>query len=327
MEEQRKNFQFQKIIAITGISLFLLKMLAWYLTRSVAIMTDALESTINIITSFIGLYSLYLSAQPKDKNHPYGHGKAEFISAAVEGILIFIAGVVIIYESVLKLRYPSEVTQISSGLVLIGITALVNYIIGLIAIRKGKKSNSIALIAGGKHLQSDTYSTMGIIIGLLLMLFTGLNWLDSVVALLFAVFIIFSGYKIVRNSIAGIMDEADYQLLGRVVTLLDQHRSENWVDMHNLRIIKYGGILHLDCHLTVPWYLTVLEAHREVENLELLVRNNFGENVEMFVHTDPCMNFSCKICIKKDCDKRISPMEYHLKWTIENISSNKKHQL
>ncbi len=307
--------------------LFIIKVLAWYLTGSVAILTDALESTVNVVAGLIGVYSLYVSAKPKDHDHPYGHGKAEFISAAVEGTLITVAGLIIIYEAINNLIHPHNIKQLDFGILLVAFTAVINYIAGAICINTGKKNNSLALISSGKHLQTDTYSTVGIIAGLALIYFTKIWWVDSAVAMLFAFIIMFTGYKIVRTSIAGIMDEADETLITKLVATLNANRRENWTDLHNLRIIKYGGTLHLDCHLTVPWYLNVHEAHKEIDALSYLVKKEFGESLELFVHSDGCLDFSCAICTKQDCKVRLHPFEKKIEWTVENVSLNIKHQL
>ncbi len=320
-----ENFKFQRIITIVGIILFLVKLYAWYQTNSVAILTDALESTINVIAGLIGLYSLYLSSLPKDHNHPYGHGKVEFISASIEGALITIAGVVIIYEAVSELQNPKTIEKLDLGLILVSLTAVINYVLGFYAIKKGKKNNSLALIASGKHLQTDTYSTIGIIIGLIILYFTNISWIDSVTALIFAGFIIYTGYKIVRESISGIMDETDELLLKEVVDFLSEERRENWIDLHNLRIIKYGSTLHFDCHMTVPWYFNIEEGHKEVDALEDVVKNHFGDRIELFVHLDACKEYSCTICSKTDCPVRKHPFQEKIKWTMQNVSLNKKH--
>ena len=245
MHTAQQNLKIQKAIAILSVVLFLVKIIAWYLTRSVAILTDALESIVNVVASFIGVYSLYVSAKPKDADHPYGHGKVEFISAAVEGTLIFVAGVYIIFEAVNNLRHPPEIKKLDAGIILVSVAAVLNYVAGAICIKTGKKNSSLALISSGKHLQSDTYTTAGIVAGLLLLYFTKIEWIDSVVAILFALIIIYTGYKIIRSSIAGIMDEADDELLKDMVVTLNKSRRENWIDLHNLRIIKYGAMLHL----------------------------------------------------------------------------------
>ena len=130
-----------------------------------------------------------------------------------------------------------------------------------------------------------------------------------------------------RGSIAGIMDEADVELLKKIVGLLNKNKRENWVDLHNLRVIKYGSILHIDCHLTVPWFLNVNEAHAEVEALSSLVRLEFGESVELFVHVDGCLPFSCKVCNKQNCNERKHNFEKRIDWTLENVLQNQKHHV
>ena len=327
LKTQHQNLNVQKWVAGISVVLLVIKFLAYYLTHSVAILTDALESIVNVVAGFIGLYSLYIAAKPRDINHPYGHGKAEFLSAAVEGTLILSAGAIIIYKAIQHLIYPVPITRIDKGIFLIAATAVANLGVGLVGIKYGKKNESLALIASGRHLISDSYSTFGIIAGLLLIWFTGIIWVDSAVAMIFGIIIIYTGYKILRSSIAGIMDEADVQLLSRMIGVLNVNRRENWVDLHNLRVIKYGSVLHVDCHLTVPWYLNVSEAHAEIEALAKLIRQEFGELLELFVHSDGCLYVQCPICIKSDCPVRHHPLEKKIEWTLENTLKDKKHQL
>jgi cation diffusion facilitator family transporter len=327
MQSAQQNIRLQLIIVTIAIFLFVLKIVAWWLTKSVAILSDALESIVNIVAGLIGLYSLYVAAKPKDIDHPYGHGKVEFISAAIEGTLIIVAGVIIIYKAVLNFIHPQPIHKVDYGIVLIAITAFINYIAGLICVKTGKQNNSLVLVASGKHLQSDTWSTIGVVISLVLIYFFKYSWIDSVVAIIMALFIIYTGYKIIRSSIAGIMDEADEALLQQMVNKLNANRKDNWIDLHNLRIIKYGSTLHIDCHLTVPWYLNVHEAHKEIDALSTLVKNEFGESIELFVHSDGCLDFSCAICTKQDCTVRKNPFTKKLEWTMENISSNNKHRV
>jgi len=323
----RENVRIQKIVVIVAVVLFMVKVVAWWLTQSVAILTDALESTVNVMAGFIGLYSLRVAAKPKDADHPYGHGKAEFISAAVEGTLVLVAGLIVIYESLNNFIHPHAIQQLDSGLILVAATALINFVIGYYTVKKGTKNNSMALVASGKHLQSDTYSTLGIIAGLALILLTGYKWLDSTIAIIFAFIIIYTGYRIVRSSLAVIMDEADKELLSGLVALLNNNRRDNWIDLHNLRVIKYGGQLHVDCHLTVPWYININEAHVEIDALIALLQHHFGDAIEFFVHTDGCLYTQCTLCSKPDCPVRQHPFKRHVEWTLENVLSNKKHKL
>jgi cation diffusion facilitator family transporter len=326
LEASLQNIRVQRWVFGLSVTLLLCKLSAYYLTHSVAILTDALESIVNVAAGMIGLYSLYLSAKPRDIDHPYGHGKVEFLSAAAEGLMISVAGALIIIESIQQLLDPDEIRSLDTGMIVISFTALGNFVMGAVCIRTGKKNNSLALIASGKHLHSDAYSTVGILAGLLLIYFTNITWLDSVVAFLFALFILYTGLRIIRSSVAGIMDESDSALLKKLVVILDKNRSKNWVDLHNLRIIKYGSTLHVDCHVTVPWYLNVHEAHDEVEKLGKIVKQQFDHSIELFVHTDGCLPTSCPICIKDDCPVRHHSFNRRISWTVENIQLDRKHQ-
>lgn len=321
------SFQVQKIVVVVAIVLFAVKLAAYFLTHSVSILTDALESTVNLVAGFLGLYSLYLSAKPKDFDHPYGHGKVEFISAAIEGALIVVAGIMIAWESIDHLVSPPTIAQLDIGIYLITFAAVLNYVLGAYCIRIGKQNNSLALIASGKHLQSDTYTTIGIIIGLIALYFTKLVWLDSAVAMLFGLLIIYTGVKIIRASLAGIMDEADFELINKLVELLNKRRTVNMIDLHNLRIQKHGHSLHVDCHVTLPWYWDLNQSHTEIDTLQEIIDQAFGDSVELFVHVDPCQPFSCKVCSKQDCKERKNEFERRIDWDINLLVTNSKHQL
>lgn len=325
--EQMENFRFQRWVLVVGVVLFGAKLWAWLLTDSVAVFSDALESIVNIIAGAIGLYSLYLSALPRDENHPYGHGKAEFISAAVEGTLISVAAVLIAIKAINSLTNPVVLSDLDSGMLIIFLTALANLIMGKLAVEKGKKNNSIALESSGKHLITDMYSTVGVVLALLLIHYTGIILIDSLVSLVLAVIIGFMGYSILRKSIAGMMDEADDKLLEQLVNHINLIRIPEWVDVHNLRVIKYGAILHVDCHLTVPFYYNVEQAHALVDELEQQTRAQFGSTMELFVHVDACQEFSCPLCIKTDCALRKQPFQEQLAWTVKEISRNKQHRI
>lgn len=327
MQYADSNIKIQQKVVVFTTLLFLLKITAWVFTHSVAILTDALEYTINVIAGIVSLYSLYLSARPKDQNHPYGHGKAEFISAALEGVLMIVSSFIIVWEAVNNIWHPHTLHRLDSGIALVALTAIANYFAGAYAIKNGEKSQTLTLVATGKHMQSDTYGTIGILLGVALIYFTNWVWVDSVISIAFALLIVYSGYRILRSSLAGIMDEADEALLNEIVTFLSANRKENWIDIHNLRIIKYGSVLHLDCHLTLPWYFNIEQGHEEVKALEDMVRTNFGEHVELFIHTDSCIPPSCSICLKNDCKERKTLNNHTVEWTVHNISSNTKHGL
>lgn len=318
---------YQKVLVVVSVGLFLLKLLAWGITHSVAILTDAIESTVNVIAGFLGLYSLILSSKPKDKEHPYGHGKVEFITSALEGILIGVAGGIIIYEAIRNLSHPHSLHQLDYGIALIAFTGMVNYIVGYYCVKKGRAQNSPVLIAGGEHLKSDTYSTIGLVLGIALVMFTGNVKLDSIIALVFACIIIYTGYKIVRKSISGMMDEADETIIQECVDLLNTNRKSSWIDLHNLRVIDYAGFYHIDCHLTVPFYLNLHEAHEVLDQVTEMFRMHFKDRVEFFIHVDGCLFSQCNLCSITSCRVRQHDFKQHVVWTIDNIQSNQKHKL
>ena len=317
----------QRYIAFLSVVLFLGKMLAWYLTDSVMVLTDALESIVNVVAGFLGLFSIFIAAMPRDTNHPYGHGKAEFLSSAVEGTLIIIAGVVIIYEAVHHLIVPHQLERLNTGLWIVAACGVINFFAGRYAEQKGNKNNSLILVSAGKHLQTDAYSTVAVIIGLGILLITNNKWpwLDSVVALCFAVIIMVTGYKVLRRSVSGIMDEMDIVLLKEVIDVLRENRQPQWVDLHNLRVIQYGSLLHVDAHMTLPWYYKVADAEQEINALEDLIKAHFKNQVELFIHIDGCKPYQCKLCALESCPERKEAFREQIKWDIENLWANAEH--
>jgi len=323
----KQNLKVQYFVTALTIVVFLLKVVTYILTHSLSVLSDSLESVVNIVATIVGSYSLFVASKPKDKDHPYGHGKAEFVSAAFQGTLIIGIGCLIIYKAIDSFIHPVSLQNLNNGIWLVVIIAIINLVTALVLNRIGKKNKSLAILASGKLFQIDFFTTAAIAIGFILLLVTGYQKIDTLIALFLGIYVIFDGYKIVRQSLAGIMDEADMVLLKEVITEINLSRNAKWIDLHNLRVIRYGSLLHIDCHLTVPWYYNVNEAHEAVDDFAVLIQNKFGDSVEFFVHTEPCMPFSCPICTIENCEQRIAPFEKKLNWNIENVLSNSKHQL
>ena len=320
----KQKFIFQRNVAIVGVILFIGKLIAWHLTNSDAVFSDAMESIVNIISAFMGLYSLYLASQPKDENHPYGHGKVEFVTSGIEGSLIIFAGIIIIVEAVDSLLHTNALKKLDYGIFIVLGTAIANYIMGYISIQKGKKENSIVLLSSGKHLQSDTITTIGVVLSLILVYFTQIFWIDAAVALLFGSYIIFVGYKIVRKSLSGIMDEADPDLLSAVVEVLQRDRKKEWIDIHNMKIQQYGSGLHIDAHITLPWYNDLRSSHQEMENIIKTLVAETERNVEFNFHMDDCKPHSCEIC-ELECVHRQHSFKKKIEWNAESVSQVSKH--
>ena len=236
------------------------------------------------------------------------------------------AGLIIIYEGITDLIHPNQLHKLDEGIYIVAFTAIVNFIVGTYCIRKGKRNNSIQLVAGGKHLQTDTWSTTGIIVGLALIWYTKLPWLDGVVALFFAGLILYTGYHILRRSIAGIMDEADRQLLQDLISYLNEHRRENWIDLHNLRVINMRGRpprrLPSDCAL-VPHRPRSARGDRRVQ---VAGPGAFlGHLWNSSSTPDPCLDFSCRICTKQNCNVRKHTFEGQVEWTLATRDPQQKH--
>ena len=301
------------------------KFLAWRLTHSNTILSDALESIVNVVAGAFALYSLILAAKPRDREHPYGHGKVEFISAGIEGGLVVLAGGAIIWRAVQALLSHQQLHDLETGILLTGGAGAANLIMGLALKRRGQKARSITMEASGAHLLSDAWSTVAMVAGLILIRITGLLWLDQLFAIVFALYIIITGLRIFRRSVAGIMDEADMDLAATVIAMLEANRRPQWVDVHNFRMIKYGSVLHIDCHVTLPWYYSLEQAHQEITALEELVNTQHDQDVELFIHMDPCIPRSCSICQLAHCPERKAPFKERIRWTLDSVLGNAKH--
>jgi cation diffusion facilitator family transporter len=317
----------QRLILLSFIASILLtglKFFAYYLTSSNAILSDALESIINVIASGFAFYSIYLSAQPKDRNHPYGHGKIEFFSAGFEGALIIIASLFIIIEAVKRIIEPAPIQNLAQGSLFILFTIFVNTAIGYKLLTEGKKANSLALVADGRHLMSDSISSAMLILSVGLILLTGLQWIDSAASLLFGVFLAYSGFVLLRKSVAGLMDATDDVLLDKVVQTLRTNKKPDWIDVHNLRVQQYGSDLHIDCHLTLPYYWELQKVHESIHDFENILKEHHNGETEIFVHADPCLEQCCYFCRIAECPVREHTFVKDIEWDAANLVKNEK---
>jgi cation diffusion facilitator family transporter len=320
-----KAIKIQKYIVAVTLLLTAAKFVAYGITHSNTILTDALESIVNIISSIFALYSLVIASKPRDADHPYGHGKVEFIAAGMEGVLIASSGFIIITKSATNFFHPTTIDHMWVGSIIIVCTGIINLLIGRYMIAKGKELKSIALEADGKHIYSDFYLSGSVIIGAVILHFTNYVWLDSVIAIAISLWIIFIGYQLIRKSLKGIMDEADDDLLAELITTINKVRQDKWIDIHNMRMIQYGPVLHVDCHMTLPWYLTLEEAHHEIDTLDKSINQLHPGELEFFIHADPCIPTSCKICTISDCKVRKEAFTKKVDWTLETLLINQKH--
>ncbi|MEH6308109.1 cation diffusion facilitator family transporter [Olivibacter sp. CPCC 100613] len=322
MKEQKRIILYS---LSAGIILMLFKFTAYLITRSNAILTDAVESIVNVIASGFAFYSIHLASQPKDENHPYGHGKVEFFSVFLEGGLIFIAGFLIVGKAIYNIFFPEQIDNLLEGMGMLAFTGLVNFLLGTYMIKKGKSLYSITIMADGKHLQVDSYSTLGLLVGLLLLYVTGIQQIDIALSLGLGFYILYSGYKLLRKSIGGLMDESDFELINQVVQVLEENRKDSWIDVHNLRVQRYGHELHIDCHMTLPNYYDLIKVHEEVSQVDTLINKKVHTDTELFIHADPCLPACCHYCNMKNCPIRSEEKKVEIVWDASLVMKNKKH--
>lgn len=297
---------------------------AYFLTGSNFVLTDAAESIVNVLASSFAFFSIYLASQPRDENHPYGHGKVEYFSVFIEGALIGIAALIIIVKSVYSIFYPNVIHDLLLGAAIIGITGIVNGALGYYMIKKGKVLHSITIGADGRHLLADMITSVGLVVGLILIDFTKIIWLDSALSICVGIYILFSGYKLIRSSVSGLMDEADFGVVLDILKVLNEKRKDEWIDIHNFRAQKYGNELHIDCHMTLPNYFDLNRVHGEVSLVDKLV-NNEVIKTELFIHSDPCIPDCCHYCSMPNCPIRSEAKTEDIIWTMDKIIRNKKH--
>jgi cation diffusion facilitator family transporter len=291
------------------VSLVLLgaKYQAYRMTGSTAILSDALESIVNVVAAVFALGGLAFAAQPADRNHPYGHGKIEFFSAAFEGGLIAFAAVLIIYEVIQALLHGVEIRALDAGLAIVVGAGLGNLALGLYLLRVGRAYQSLTLVADGKHVLSDFWTSVGIVVGLLLVRATGIWWLDPVTAAVVALNLMWTGFRLVRHAAGGLLDEEDTGLLSRLLEALDSRLGQGVIRVHHLRAIRAGRFHHVEAHLVVPEFWSVDQAHELSEDLAARVIAELGVEGELIFHTDPCHRIYCAMCDLDDCTVRREP--------------------
>lgn len=302
---------------IVGAALLVVKLSAAALTGSAAILSDALESIINVVASLFALYSVILSAQPPDRSHPYGHGKVESFSAGFEGALIILAALAIVWAAVPGFFSPRPLAELDLGIVLVLGAAAVNASLGVFLIRTGRRTHSLALMADGKHLLTDVYTSGGVVLGLGLVRLTGWLVLDSFTACAVAINILVSGARLVRQSVSHLMDEADELVLHDIVDILQRERRPEWIDLHHLRSWRSGNRHHIDFHLTLPRYWNLEQCHETQAVVEAWLIDRLGSHSEALLHLDPCTPHHCPSCRMVDCPVRTSAFRVTPSWTVK----------
>ena len=316
MPESSRSRNVALLALCVGVVLMLVKFLAYWLTDSAAVLSDALESIVNVFASGFALFSIVLSARPPDSSHPYGHGRVEFFSAGLEGMLIVAAAAIIFWHAVPRLFEPQAISQLSQGIALVAAAGAANALTGWYMQRVGRRLQSLALIADGRHLLSDSYTSVGILVGMLLVWLTGWHVLDAVVALGVAVSILVMGARLLREAVARLMDEADPSVLEQIVDTLQNRREIPWIDVHCLRAWRSGARLHVDFHLTLPRYWNLQHCHEIIEEVEQVIHESQPEPGDVIIHLDPCQPKDCASCRMAPCSLRSTAFQQTRPWTV-----------
>jgi len=271
---------------IVGLAVLALKTLAWWVTGSVALLSDALESTVNLATALAALIAVRVAAMPADANHPYGHHKAEFFSAVLEGVMIIIAALLILREAAGTMFDPQPVADPLNGLLINGGATVLNAVWGWVLISRGRALRSPALAADGRHLMADVVTSIGVAVGILLALGTGWWLLDPLVAIIVAVHILWSGFKVIRDSLSGLLDEAVPPETLQTIRDVISGQAGGAVEAHDLRTRHAGRIIFIDFHLVVPGETTVSASHAICDRIETALKSAIPD-ANITIHVEP----------------------------------------
>jgi cation diffusion facilitator family transporter len=280
-----KKFIYLAIAA--AVATIALKLFAYFLTGSVGLFSDALESGVNLIAAIVALFMITLAEKPADEEHAYGHYKAEYFSSAIEGGLIVLAAFSIIWSAIPRIIHPQPLENVGIGLLVSLGASVINLAVGLILIKNGKKNHSITLEADGKHLMTDVYTSVGVLIGIGIVKISGWIVLDGVVAIGVALNIVWTGYQLMRRSALGLLDSAipEEERL-KITKALDVYKEQH-LEYHSLMTRQAGQRKFISLHILLPGKLTIQEGHDMVEKIEKNIRDLFEGPVTVFTHLEP----------------------------------------
>lgn len=284
---QRKMNKAMLISLGIGFLMLFLKVYAYLLTGSSAILSDAAESVVHVFAVGFAAYSMWLSHKPADKEHTYGHDRITFFSAGLEGGLITIAAVFILYQATQKLIFGVELENLDHGMLFISFATGLNAILGIYLLRLGRRHHSIVLIADGKHILTDCLTSLGILVALILTYTTGLVILDPIIALVVGLNILWTGYKLMRGAVRGLMDEIDPKLDASVRKLVAEETKRLEIDYHHLRHRNGGNRIIVELHLLFPDEISLSEAHAIATKLEYKLEGAFDQPLELITHLEP----------------------------------------
>jgi len=306
---------------IIGIFVLAIKFWAYKVTGSQAVFSDAAESIVNVITAVTLLVTIVYASKPADDDHPYGHGKAEYFSAAFEGGLIVFAAIAIVLETLRSFIENKPLTDIDRGQVIIIFASIANLALGFYLIQVGRNRKNLALEASGRHLFSDFWTSVAVLVALALVKWTGLNWIDQIVALAAAAYLLFNGIHIVMRSTHHLMDAGDDTILSEVLGIFKKNLERGIIRIHHTRVMRSGAYHHIDSHVVVPEFWDVKTCHEQTDNFSRRFFAEYSNPGEIHFHVDPCRRAYCRVCELSDCPVRRVGFEGIIPLTLHELKS------
>ena len=302
---------------LAGLAILGGKYWAYRISGSAALLSDAIEGVVNVVAAVFALGAVLFSERPPDREHPYGHGKVEHFSAAFEGGLISLAAALILWEAIDTLIHGSQIRDLGMGILLNVGAGMLNGLLGLFLVRMGRRHHSRAIEADGHHVLSDFWTTVGLGLGLLLVAFTGLHWLDPILAIGVSVLLASTGFRLVRTSSQALLDREDPELLARLVDVFNRIRPPDLIAIHELKTMRAGRTAYVDVHVVVPEFYDIRRAHDLAESVGKMVLAETGFEGEVHTHIDPCERAWCRSCRLEPCPVRVEPFGRSEPLTLE----------
>ncbi len=307
-----------------GLCILGLKYVAYLISGSTALLSDAIESVVNVVAAVFALGAVIFAEKPADREHPYGHGKIEHFSAAFEGGLIALAAVMIWWEAISALHAQINGTfhmkELGKGLIINVIAGSMNGLLGLFLIHMGKKHRSRAIEADGHHVLSDFWTTLGIGAALLVVHVTGILWLDPIMAMIVGTLLAVTGFKLVRTSSQALLDMEDPTLLKQLIEVINRVRPADVIAIHELRTLRAGRYTHVDIHMVIPEFYTISHGHDLADDFGKRVIAEANLEGELHTHVDPCQRAWCRRCGVEPCAVRQEPHTEEGPITVESAT-------
>ncbi|HJW09549.1 MAG TPA: cation diffusion facilitator family transporter [Holophagaceae bacterium] len=319
--EQRSRIRIAMLSILAGACVLGLKYVSYVLSGSVALKSDAIESIVNVVAAVFALGAVIFAGKPADKEHPYGHGKIEYFSAAFEGGLISLASVFILLEAVKGLVYGVELKDLGRGLAVNLLAGGLNGLLGWFLLIQGRKKRSKALEADGHHILSDFWTTVGIVTGLIAVKLTGIKWLDPVMAMVVGLLLARTGFRLVKESSQALLDMEDPDVLRKVLAAMNRVRTWDIIAVHEMRTFRSGRYTHVDVHIVVPEFYPVRQAHDLCETFGKRALDEENIEGEVHTHVDPCGRLYCDRCPAEACLIRRAPKTQDATFVLEEATA------